>query len=157
METKQVIVFRKDLLKGEHAIRKGKFAAQVAHASMGALLKWFTKERCEYLMMGPYGEAEPQQFFTRYSLEFKDGTLLDSWLNGAFTKVVVSVEGEKELLELEKELQRLNEQESKLIPYALITDIGKTEFHGEQTVTCLGIGPYFSEELDKITGKLPLL
>lgn len=157
METKQVIVFRKDLLKGEHAIRKGKFAAQVAHASIGALLKWFTKERCEYLSIGPYGEAEPQQFFTRYSMEFKDGTLLDNWLNGAFTKVVVSVEGEKELLELEKELQRLDEQESKLIPYALITDIGKTEFHGEQTVTCLGIGPYFSEELDKITGNLPLL
>lgn len=157
METKQVIVFRKDLLKGEHAIRKGKFAAQVAHASMGALLNFFTKERCEYIRMGPYGEAEPQQFFTRYSLEFKDGTLLDNWLNGSFTKIVVSVEGEKELLELENELRRLNEQESKQIPYALITDIGKTEFHGEQTVTCLGIGPYFSEELDKITGKLPLL
>ena len=157
METKQVIVFRKDLLKGEHAIRKGKFAAQVAHASIGSLLKLFTKERSEYLRMGPYGEVEPKQFFTRYSLEFKDGTLLDSWLNGSFTKVVVSVEGEKELLELEKELRRLNEQESKLIPYALITDIGRTEFHGEQTVTCLGIGPYSSEELDKITGELPLL
>ena len=36
---KQVIVFRKDLLKGDHAIRKGKFAAQVAHGSLGALLK----------------------------------------------------------------------------------------------------------------------
>ena len=41
METKQVIVFRKDLLKGEHAIGKGKFAAQVAHASMGALFKHY--------------------------------------------------------------------------------------------------------------------
>ena len=157
METKQVIVFRKDLLKGEHAIRKGKFAAQVAHASMGALFKLFTIERCEYKRIGPHGEVAPKQFFTRYSLDFKDGTLLDNWLNGAFTKVVVSVEGEKELLELEKELQRLNKQEYKMIPYALITDIGKTEFHGEQTVTCLGIGPYFSEELDKITGNLPLL
>lgn len=157
METKQVIVFRKDLLKGEHAIGKGKFAAQVAHASMGALLKFFTKERSEYLRMGLYGEAEPQQFFTRYSLEFKDVTMLDNWLNGSFTKIVVSVEGEKELLELEKELRRLNEQESKLIPYALITDSGKTVFHRVPTVTCLGIGPYFSEELDKITGNLPLL
>lgn len=91
------------------------------------------------------------------SLEFKDGTLLDNWLNESFTKIVVSVEGEKELLELEKELQRLNEQESKLIPYALITDNGKTVFHGVPTVTCLGIGPYVSEEIDKITGNLPLL
>lgn len=157
METKQVIVFRKDLLKGEHAIGKGKFAAQVAHASMGALLKLFTIERCEYKRIGAHGEVEPQQFFTRYSVEFKDGTLLDNWLNGSFTKIVVSVDGEKELLELEKELKRLNEQEYKLIPYALITDNGKTVFHGIPTVTCLGIGPYFSEELDKITGGLPLL
>lgn len=36
METKQIIVFRKDLLKGEHGIRKGKFAGQVVHASLGA-------------------------------------------------------------------------------------------------------------------------
>ena len=39
-EVKQVIVFRKDLLKGEHAVRKGKIAAQVAHASLCALLKY---------------------------------------------------------------------------------------------------------------------
>lgn len=36
MQAKQVIVFRKNLLKGDCAIRKGKFAAQVAHASVGA-------------------------------------------------------------------------------------------------------------------------
>ena len=41
MNTKQVIVFRKDLLKGPNAIRKGKFGAQVAHASLGSLLKLF--------------------------------------------------------------------------------------------------------------------
>ena len=35
-EVKQVIVFRHDLLK---SLRKGKIAAQVAHASLGALLK----------------------------------------------------------------------------------------------------------------------
>lgn len=96
MNTKQVIVFRKDLLKGEHAIRKGKFAGQVAHASMASLLKLFT-------------------------------------------------------------IERTNAQEGKCIPYALITDCGKTEFGGTPTVTCLGIGPYLSEELDKITGNLPLL
>ena len=42
MNTKQVIVFRKDLLKGLNAIRKGKFGAQVAHASLSSLLKFFT-------------------------------------------------------------------------------------------------------------------
>ena len=34
-------------------------------------------------------------------------------------------------------------QEYKMIPYALITDNGKTVFHGVPTVTHLGIGPYF--------------
>lgn len=37
------------------------------------------------------------------------------------------------------------------IPMALITDVGKTEFHGKETITCLGVGPYLSEELDKVT------
>ena len=43
MNTKQVIVFRKDLLKGDHSLRKGKIAAQVAHASLGSLLTLFDK------------------------------------------------------------------------------------------------------------------
>jgi len=157
METKQVIVFRKDLLKGEHAIRKGKLAGQVAHASLGAFLKVFTVERFEYKRMGYLGDMEPGQFFTRYSTEFGDGSILDSWLNGIFTKIVVCVEGEEQLHELVKELERLNEDEHKMIPYALITDSGKTEFGGVPTVTCLGIGPYMSDELDKLTGNLPLL
>ena len=36
---KQVIVFRKDLLKGDTSIRKGKFAAQVAHATVSARMQ----------------------------------------------------------------------------------------------------------------------
>ena len=43
------------------------------------------------------------------------------------------------------------------IPNALITDAGLTEFHGVPTKTCLGIGPWESEEIDKITGELSLL
>ena len=79
METKQIIVFRKDLLKGEHGIRKGKFAGQVAHASLGALLKCFTVE-------------ETSDDSVIYKVQFKKGSVLDSWLNGIFTKVVVGVE-----------------------------------------------------------------
>ncbi len=41
--------------------------------------------------------------------------------------------------------------------YALITDAGRTEFHGEPTNTTLAIGPDYSEKIDKITGGLPLL
>ena len=43
------------------------------------------------------------------------------------------------------------------IPHVLITDAGLTEFHGVPTNTCLGIGPYEAEEIDKFTGNLPLL
>ena len=57
----------------------------------------------------------------------------------------------KELLELKK---RLDET---CIPHKLITDAGNTEFHGVPTVTCLVIGPYISEEIDKFTGNLPLI
>ena len=150
MNTKQVIVFRKDLLKGPNAIRKGKFGAQVAHASLGALLKLFNVYKQEPIRVGLY-EAEPGQIQYEYNVFFEENTILDDWLNGKFTKVVVSVDSEEELLELNKAL------DDTFIPHALITDAGLTEFHGVPTNTCLGIGPYISEEIDKFTGNLSLL
>lgn len=150
MNTKQVIVVRHDLIKGEKAVRRGKMMAQVAHASLASLLKLFIKEKSETL---PGGYLEPGQTSYRYSIEFGDNTVLSDWLLGKFTKVVVYVPGEEELLEL---CRKLDESET-LIPHALITDAGLTEFHGEPTVTCLGIGPFKSEEIDKFTKDLPLL
>ena len=150
MNTKQVIVFRKDLLKGPNAIRKGKFGAQVAHASLGALLKLCNVYKQEPIRVGLY-EAEPGQIQYEYNVFFEENTILDDWLNGKFTKVVVSVDSEEELLELNKAL------DNTFIPHALITDAGLTEFHGVPTNTCLGIGPYVDEEIDKFTGHLPLL
>lgn len=151
MHTKQVIVFRKDLLKGPNAIRKGKFGAQCAHASLGALLKFFNIYKQELVRLGLAGEAESRQMRYEYSVTFRENTVLDDWLNGKFTKVVVSVDSEEELLELNKAL------DDTFIPHALITDAGLTEFHGVPTNTCLGIGPYEAEEIDKFTGNLPLL
>ena len=151
MNTKQVIVFRKDLLKGPNAIRKGKFGAQVAHASLGSLLKLFNRYKQEPIKLGLHGESEPGQVQYEYSVVFKEKSVLDDWLNDKFTKVVVSVDSEEELLELNKALDETH------IPHALITDAGLTEFHGVPTNTCLGIGPYISEEIDKFTGNLPLL
>ena len=151
MNTKQVIVFRKDLLKGPNAIRKGKFGAQVAHASLGALLKFFNIYKREPIRLGLYGDIEPGQVQYEYNVIFEENTVLDDWLNGKFTKVVVSVNSDEELLELNKALDET------VIPHALITDSGLTEFHGVPTNTCLGIGPYEAEEIDKFTGNLPLL
>jgi len=143
MNTKQVIVFRKDLLKGDKSIRKGKFAAQCCHASVGALLECFSKKTIKY----DDSDDEVRQYETEFG---KDGVLYD-WLEGSYAKVVVSVESEQELLELEKICL------VKSLPHKLIVDEGRTEFNGQPTYTCLGIGPYLSEEIDKITGNLPLL
>jgi len=150
MNTKQVIVVRHDLIKGENAVRRGKMMAQVAHASLASLLKLFNITKSETLKGG---FLEPGQISYNYNLSFGPDTVLDDWLNGKFTKVVVYVPGEKELLELYEKLCNTND----LIPFALITDAGLTEFKGVPTNTCLGIGPFISEEIDKFTGELPLL
>lgn len=150
MNTKQVIVFRKDLLKGPNAIRKGKFGAQCAHASLGALLKLFSVYKQELVRFGTI-ETDPGKIQYKYDLTFGKDSVLDDWLNGKFTKVVVSVDSDEELVALNKALDET------YIPHALITDAGLTEFHGIPTNTCLGIGPYVAEEIDKFTGNLPLL
>ena len=150
MNTKQVIVFRKDLLKGPNAIRKGKFGAQCAHASLGALLTLFSVYKQELVRLGTF-DVEPGKVQYEYNLTFGKDSILNDWLNGKFTKVVVSVDSDEELVALNKALDET------YIPHALITDSGLTEFHGVPTNTCLGIGPYTAEEIDKFTGHLPLL
>ena len=73
-----------------------------------------------------------------------------AWIAEGQCKIAVRVESEQELLELEEEAKQ-----SKL-PTALIVDRGLTELPPD-TVTCLGIGPAPSTQIDAITGKLPLL
>ena len=150
---KQVIVVRKDLIKGELAVRRGKMMAQACHASLGSFLKWQTKED---ITTSPGGCYEAGQRYQRIHYEYTLGSPFDLWLNGLFTKVVVYVDGEKELRELYKKAQS-DEIFPVPIPASLIIDSGLTEFHGQKTVTCLGLGPWFSRELDKLTGNLPLL
>jgi len=73
-----------------------------------------------------------------------------AWIAEGQCKIAVKAESEEELLELERKAKR-----SKL-PTALIVDRGLTELPSG-TVTCLGIGPAPSVQVDAITGKLPLL
>jgi PTH2 family peptidyl-tRNA hydrolase len=73
------------------------------------------------------------------------------WVFGKFTKVVVGVETETELLAL-----RDAAYDAKL-PYALIQDCGDTEFGGKPTFTALAIGPASADKLDPVTGHLKLL
>ena len=133
-ESKQVIVVRTDLRNSNgHKIRTGKIAAQVAHASMAAIFN-----------AGGLTEKN-------LTVPLPAKSAIHDWVNGRFTKVCVSVDSEKELVEIYQAAVK-----AKLI-CALITDAGLTEFNGIPTKTCCAIGPEWSDEIDKITGHLKLL
>lgn len=134
-KVKQVIVIRKDL-----KMRTGKAIAQGSHASLGALLTMFNKN--EY----------PDDRI-KYSIAFAKDSVLDKWLNGIFTKICVYVNSEKELDELYNNIKSNSPQ----IPCVLIEDAGLTEFHNTKTKTCIGIGPWWNDEIDEYTKNLPLL
>ena len=128
MDVKQVIIVRKDL-----KMRPGKLAAQVAHASMKAVLG--TCNLLEGRVLFKSNMPEPMY----------------QWLTGIFTKVVLAVESEEELLELYNKALCLE------LTCSLITDAGLTVFNGVPTNTCIAIGPEESYKIDAITNHLKLL
>lgn len=125
---KQIIIIRKDL-----KMRRGKEISQGSHASLAVILNTMRKDK------------------NTFKFKIIKDSPWDLWLNGCFTKICVYCQSEKELLELYLKAKGAE------IPCVLITDAGLTEFHGVPTNTCIAIGPYWSEEIDKITGHLPLL
>ncbi|MBV5347180.1 aminoacyl-tRNA hydrolase [bacterium] len=128
MDAKQVIIVRKDL-----KMRPGKIAAQSCHASMKAIL-----DRCSLL--------EGRVLFMSNMPE-----PMYQWLTGIFTKVVLAVDSEEDLLELYNKALALD------LPCSLITDAGLTVFNGVPTNTCIAIGPEESYKIDAITNHLKLL
>jgi len=127
-EPKQVIVVRKDL-----NMRKGKIAAQSAHASIGAILNYSGEIYEDSLTLNVENQA------------------VREWLNGRFTKICVSVDSEQELLDIYQ--QALDNG----VNVKLIKDSGLTEFDGVPTYTCLALGPDYPENIDPISGHLKLL
>lgn len=73
------------------------------------------------------------------------------WLLGDHTKVCVGVDSESALLEILKCAEFC-----RVIAHPVI-DLGKTEFNGQSTLTCVAIGPDTAERVDSITGGLKLL
>jgi len=124
MNVKQVILIRThypDNAGGTRKIRSGKLIAQACHATM-------------------------KVFFDRGSIEHGDGRILPNrylevpltpemayWIENKFTKVILSVKSEADLLEA----KRLADEAG--IPNALIIDVGRTEFK-ERCGECLGNG-----------------
>lgn len=136
---KQVIVMRrKFVIDGEtKTVRTGKMIAQGAHASMAALLNIMDRTDTTSGM--------------KLHLDISRDSHIYDWLAGKFTKVVVYVDT---LEELEKIFQKAKEKNQ---IRAMITDAGLTEFKGQQQKTCCAIGPGWEDEINEITGKLPLL
>lgn len=129
--TKQVIVIRKDL-----NMRKGKLAAQAAHAATAAVLHNLARVLLYKLM---------------YKLGIKSSNPLFHWVNGSFTKICVSVNSEAEL----EGIKIL--AESRGITAYMIIDKGVTEFNNAPTKTCLSIGPAYNAAFIGVTSALPLM
>lgn len=129
---KQVIVMRTDL-----NMRKGKMAAQASHASMAVLLDMMDHEYTE--------------LYERRKLTIPVGTALEAWLNGPFKKICVGINSEVALEDLYERVKDAG------LPVSKIVDSGLTEFGGVPTLTCIGIGPDYPENIDPFTKELKLL
>ena len=73
-----------------------------------------------------------------------------NWKNAQQKKVILKVKSVEELSSIFSQLQKQK------IPCYLIKDAGLTQL-SPGTITALGIGPFLSSEIDKITGDLKLL
>ena len=80
----------------------------------------------------------------------REATALSDWFDAGVAKVCVYVDSEEELLEV------ANAGRERGFACALVRDAGLTEFHGEATYTCLAFEPLRAEDIDPITGGLPL-
>lgn len=130
--------------------RKGKFCAQAAHASMKVILDLMEWTKTSY----GYGIVNESEAQYGGDLKLSERHISDSmkdWILGKFTKVCVSVNSEKELVDIYEKAKKAG------LICSLITDAGLTEFNGVPTKTCCAIGPAWSDEIDEITGHLPLL
>ena len=130
---KQVIVMRTDLRnKDGNKVRTGKLISQGAHAAIAFLLHTVS--------------IDPIKVTSR----IKHPQCFRTWLSQGQTKITVGVNSESELIELYEKAEAAN------IQVEMIVDAGHTEFDGVATRTCIAIGPFWSKEIDRITGHLKL-
>jgi PTH2 family peptidyl-tRNA hydrolase len=76
--------------------------------------------------------------------------IVKKWEESGSKKVVLKVNSLEELLKIYEEAKKNG------LVVSLIRDAGKTQLE-EGTITCIAIGPDYSEKIDKITGNLKLL
>lgn len=137
-KAKQMIVMRRDL-----RMRKGKIAAQAGHACVEATLMALVREQ-------RLDEVRTNDSWVGLAHDEADRTPLTAWFDAGIAKVCVYVDSEEELLDIAAQGRERG------FIVALIRDAGMTEFHGETTCTCLAFEPLYPEQIDPITGDLPL-
>ncbi len=135
MPVKQVIVIRSDL-----NMRRGKEITQGAHAAMA----WLTKR------LGTSGVAHGYEAEPKIWADCDLSQAEWAWVSGSFTKIVCQVGSEAGLLDAWRAASEAG------LKTELIRDIGKTEFHGESTYTCVAIGPDWAHLIDPVTESLEL-
>lgn len=137
----------------------GKLAAQVAHAAMSFMSRGLKRSSIiedpwasNWFVSGFTSEFESQhrkqEVVEERTLEVDEELAL--WLDGAFTKIVVSVPDEETLLAV------YNAAGIYKCRRSLIQDAGRTVFNGVPTHTCVAVGPNFIEKVDAVTKYLPL-
>lgn len=115
------------LIRKDLQMGAGKAATQAAHASIGAITH-------------------------NVPIESTDSWVktISEWIQSGQKKICLRVNSEAELRDIATSFSEAG------VPCTLITDSGKTEFHGVPTLTALGIGPATDEEIDKFTKRLKL-
>jgi PTH2 family peptidyl-tRNA hydrolase len=118
------------VIRRDLKMRRGKEIAQGAHAAMA----WLTRRMA-------FGDG-------RACVELSP--VETGWLAGGHRKVTVAVTSEEQLMAVYEKARAAG------LVAELITDSGRTEFHGVPTPTSVGIGPDYDDLIDPVTGDLDL-
>jgi PTH2 family peptidyl-tRNA hydrolase len=119
------------VMRHDLKMRRGKQIAQGAHASMSFLTRRLQSRSS--ICMDDFSPNE------------------QIWIMGSFAKVCVRCNSEEELMAIHDKAIVFG------LEVHLITDSGRTEFHGQPTRTCLAIRPDEASKIDQVTGHLELL
>ncbi len=119
------------VMRHDLKMRRGKQIAQGAHASMS-----FLTRRLQSRATICVDDFSPHE---------------QTWIMRSFAKVCVRCNSEEELMAIYDKATEM------VLEVHLITDSGRTEFHGQATRTCLAIGPDDASKIDQVTGHLELL
>ena len=131
---KLAIIMRTDLEMG-----KGKMCVQAGHAS---ILAWQNTKG-----MSTIGEDYLGDTRDRWFKEGQFKVVLKAPLDMV---VGIPANNEESLLRFAQKARELG------LPVVEVRDFGKTQVESN-SLTCVAIGPAFSEDVDKVTGNLPLL